>query len=108
MIAVAGDSDLDQLVPLLDAELHEIRPAQCLEILAGHLRAVQQRLSFVARRVDHAGPPMAEVLAEAAAELSPACVAPGVADAEARVEPAEASGFAVADDADADWVHGSN
>jgi hypothetical protein len=51
---------------------------------------------------------MAEVLAEPGTELLVAGVASAVADAIADIEPAEATGLAATDGAEAGLLHGSN
>ena len=110
MVAIAGDDHLDEGLPLLEAQLREIGLAEAVEIFAAHRAAVRHRGAFVRGRIDHAAPPVTEVLAAAAAELAVACVASGITDGKVGVEPAEADGLAMADGAEApaEASHGSN
>ena len=101
MIAVARDHAFDECGPLLHREGGEIGLAEAVEILAAHLAAMLHGRLLVRGRVDHAFPPVADVLAEPAAEPLAACVAPGVGRAVGGVEPAMVAGLAVADGAEA-------
>ena len=64
VVAVAGDDrPRSSVSPLLHAQLREIGLAEAVEVLAAHRAAVRHRGPLVRGRIDHAAPPMADVLA---------------------------------------------
>src|SRR5690606_1461172 len=110
VVAVAGDDHLDEGVPFLLGELGEIGPAEAVEIGAAGLAALYHGRDLIGCRIDHARLPVADVLANPAAEIPAGRVAARVGESKARVEPTPATGFPVADGAEAgtDVRHGAN
>src|SRR4029453_14716239 len=93
-IGKRGDDHLDQAGELLGRPRHEVGPAEALDVLAGHGDGMVNRGPLVPGRVNHAPPPMADVLARERAEPAEAFVAARIAEPGPRVAPADSAGGA--------------
>ena len=73
-VAVAGDDDLDEAVATRPGSASRGRSAEALDVFAGHVAAAWSMAAlFIPGGVNHAAPPMADVLAGAASRASAGC-----------------------------------
>ena len=103
MITVARNQMLDEACPLGITKGCKVGLADLFKEAAACLAAFDHCGLFIAAGVDHALPPVTEFLADTAAKIFPAFVPAGIGNPVVRDEPAETTGFAVADGAEP-WV----
>src|SRR5210317_924574 len=75
VVAISGDNRIDEAVPLGLGEGGKIGFADAFEIRATLLAADSHCLHLIRGGIDHARPPVADVLADAAAEVLAAGIA---------------------------------